>query len=77
MDVITTKMNFLRKILKPKVCYRKDYVVEKYEKPCNCIGRCKFPPPGPPAKIPVEERFKIDYYPLSHGPFLRGDQRPF
>lgn len=39
----------------PKSCFRKYYVIEKYEKPCTCLSKCKYPPPDTSLKIEVHQ----------------------
>ena len=55
--------NFIS-LLKPVICYRKYYVLEKFQPPCKCIMKCKYPPPGPKVRIPV----KTYYYPRKFEP---------
>lgn len=53
----------LMDILKPLVCYKHYYVIEKFDSnKCKCILKCKFPPPKElaPVKVPNEILFK--YY---------------
>ena len=38
-------------LLKPKYCFRKYYKLEKFECNCNCIIKCKYPPPSTPIAI--------------------------
>lgn len=59
-----------RTIIKtPEPCYRKYHTVEKYEKPCKCIIKCKYSRPSKPLKIsdhlPDAERASqyVQWYP--------------
>lgn len=46
---------FLFQWLKPHVCFRKFYVMEKFEAPncCKCVLSCKYPPPDTLEKITI------------------------
>ena len=41
--------------LRPQVCFRKFYVMEKFEVPnsCKCVLFCKYPPPDKPEKVMI------------------------
>lgn len=60
-------MDFLISLLKPNVCNRKYFVIEKFHSPCSCIRKCKYPPPGPKVKVPV----RTDYYQPKYGPSVQ------
>ena len=36
---------FLQWVIQPKICYRKYYTMEKFNKECSCLFICKYPPP--------------------------------
>ncbi len=38
-------------VFQPPNCFRKFYVIEKFQKPCRCMFKCKFPPPSTPIVI--------------------------
>ena len=41
--------------LRPQVCFRKFYVMEKFEAPhcCKCVLFCKYPPPDKLEKVMI------------------------
>ena len=39
--------------INPIVCYRKYYTIDKFDKPCKCIVKCKYPPPNTLAYEPI------------------------
>ena len=52
----------LMDILKPSVCYKHFYVMEKFESnKCKCILKCKFPPPKELARIRVSNEIVYKY----------------
>jgi len=50
---------FLQWVFKPKICYRKYYTMEKFNKEeCSCLFICKYPPPKKLAPVFNIEEFK-------------------
>ena len=50
-------IRILRFIFKqPTPCYRKYHKMEQFCKPCKCLFKCNYPPPGPPAELRIEVR---------------------
>lgn len=49
-------MLFFLQWFKPKICFRKFYVMEKFENPtCDCLFTCKYPPPNKLERIVVTQ----------------------
>ena len=44
--------------LQPKICYRKYYTMDKFNKECSCLFICKYPPPKKLAPVFNIEEFK-------------------
>lgn len=49
--------HILQWIFQPKICYRKYYTMEKFNKECSCLFVCKYPPPKElaPDVVTIEE----------------------
>jgi hypothetical protein len=52
--------------LQPKICYRKYYTMDKFNKECSCLFICKYPPPKKLA--PSVKEFNIEEFKISTPP---------
>lgn len=60
--------SFFHQWLKPSICFRKYYVMEKLEQlPCKCKVSCKYPPPTQysPVRIPNKNNTDLHFKYLS------------
>ena len=48
--------------LNPIVCYRKYYTMDKFDKPCKCLVKCKYPPPSTLAYEPMWNKKMNNHY---------------
>ena len=44
--------------LKPPICFRKYYTMDKFNCDCQCIWKCKYPPPS--KLIPIKNEINVD-----------------
>ena len=56
-------MNFVMNWFKPPICFRKYYTMDKFNCDCQCILKCKYPPPSKliPIKNEINDKVKFKF----------------